>query len=121
MFSSGVLLVVVFVNDDLAIRDAVAKSPQSRGYKMFNDFFKAMVIAGNPKLHFRALPFDFAAMVFCWFDGNFHAFVLFSAECVFVLAGFDPVSSANFNLFLFFFGFRPVLAAVGDSGEHLGE
>jgi hypothetical protein len=88
---------------------------------MFNDFFEAMVIAGNPKLHLGALPFDFAAMVFCWFNGNFHIFVLFVAECVFVLAGFKPVSSANFNLFLFFFGFRPVLAAVGDSGEHLGE
>jgi hypothetical protein len=90
---------------------------------MFNDFFKAMVIAGNPKLHFRALPFDFASVVFCRFNGNFHIFGWFGAECVFVLAGFDPVSSANFNLFLFFFGFlfRPVLAAVGNSGEHLGE
>ena len=88
---------------------------------MFNDFFKAMVIAGNPKLHLGALPDDSAAMVFCWFDGNLHVFGLFGlfgAECVFVLAGFKPGSSANFNFFFFFFWFCPVLAAAGNSVEH---
>jgi hypothetical protein len=82
-----------------------------------------VIVSRNPDFNLGALPDDSAAMVFCRFNRNFHVFGLFGAECVFVLAGFDPVSSANFNLFLFFLGFlfRPVLAAVGDSGEHLGE
>lgn len=85
---------------------------------MFNDFVKGMLVAGNPDLNFGVVKFNFVAVILCRFNGNFHIFGWFCAECVIVLAGFKPGSSANFNFFFFFFGFRPVLAAAGNSVEH---
>ena len=109
---------IVSPHCDLPIIDPISHSPQSRNHKVFDDLIKIMVIAGNPKFNFGVARFSFVSVILCWFNGDFHVFGWFCAECVFVLAGFKPGSSANFNFFCFFFGFCPVLAAARNIVEH---